>query len=242
MGAGGALFGVCVVCVLDVYRKATSMKTLLLTLTYLVGAGELVLAIYFWVTNSKSEVRKVLGLAFFSAAGWAISNCQPNAGLSILGVLPFIFGPLLLVALVHFAIVYPYKKFTFDKLHAMFLYVPWIFFSYLIFATHTVITDIYIVNNASYTTGGPLFGIFNIYLGVLYLGAVIILAWKSRQLDGMFRRNTQIAFWSILIGGLPGSVLAIVHGFQSLPFNYLYGPIGTALWPLMTLYVVRKSS
>ncbi len=27
------------------------MKTLLLTLTYLVGAGELILAIYFWATN-----------------------------------------------------------------------------------------------------------------------------------------------------------------------------------------------
>ena len=223
-----------------IYITEKMTKTILLTLTYLVGIGDLILAIYFWVTNSKNEIRRVLGLAFFAVAMWGITNTQTRIESTFIGLLPYVFGPLALTSILHFSIIYPLRKFSFDKLHAGFLYIIWLLFSYLVIGTKTVIIDVFSRNGASYTTPGPLFFLFNIYLGILFVGTLIILVSKFKNLDGMYRQNVKIAFWSILIGGLPGIYFAVFHFAKDLPYNYLYGPIGTIIWPITTLYVVKR--
>jgi len=52
------------------------MKTLLLTLTYLVGIGELILAGYFWKTHSGSEIRKVMGMLSMVTGLWVLAKHQ----------------------------------------------------------------------------------------------------------------------------------------------------------------------
>lgn len=216
------------------------MKTVLLTLTYAVGIGELVLAIYFWVTNSKSEIRRVMALLAFSTAGWGLTNARTDVHYTIIGVLSYVFGSLMLTALVHFAVIFPYRKFSFDRLHTLFLYLPWVFFSYLILTTKTVLTDLYITNNASYTSPGSLFPVFNMYLALLYFSGMAIMLWKVIKSEGIARHNTVIVFWSLLLAGLPGVFFAILHKMKDVPFNYLYGPIASVFWLGATTYIVRK--
>src|SRR5882672_10872328 len=112
------------------------MKTLLLGLTYAVGIGNLVLAVYFWVTNSKSEIRKVVSLVYFSTALWAISYflCAyvlPSKVVSFWLYMTFVSGILIVTSLLHFTIIFPYRTIIFDKLHATLLYLPVILFSTL---------------------------------------------------------------------------------------------------------------
>ncbi len=216
------------------------MKTLLLALTYLVGIGELILAIYFWATNSKSEIRRVMAILAFATAGWGITNAMTNSEYSLVGVLPFVFGALLLTAMVHFAIVFPYRKFTFDRLHVLGLYLPWAFFSYLLLWTRVVVADMYLVNNAGYTTGGSIFPAFNFYLALLYFLGLGLIIWKLTKLEGVAKKNTMIIFFSLLIAGLPGVFFAIFHFMENVPYNYLYGPISSIVWLGATTYIVRK--
>lgn len=217
------------------------MKILLLSLTYAVGVGELILAGYFWVTNSKNEIRKVVALLGFATAMWGTSNAVTGVILNEWDVYANIFGPLLLTALIHLAIIFPHRLFTFDRFHAAALYGLWALFSYLVLGTDTIVVDMYVRNNAAYTTSGPLFTLFNIYLGALYFCGLGLLVWKTRRLDGAARRNTKILFWSLLIAGLPGVFFAIFHFMKDVPFNYLYGPISSVVWLGATMYIVRKS-
>lgn len=216
------------------------MKTILLILTYAVGIGELILAIYFWVTNSKSEIRRVMALLAFSTAGWGITNALTDAHYTFIGVLPYVFGTLMLTTLLYFAVIFPYRNFIFDRLHTFFLYLPWVFFSFLILTTKTVLTDLYITNNASYTSPGSLFPVFNVYLALLYFSGMALMLWKVRNSEGLVRHNMVIVFWSLLLAGLPGVFFAILHMMKDVPFNYLYGPIASIFWLGATTYIVRK--
>ena len=216
------------------------MRTILLTLTYTVGIGELILAIYFWATNSKNEIRRVMAVLAFATAGWGVTNAQTQLNYSLMGVLPYVFGTLMLTSLFHFAVIYPYRRFNFDRLHTFFLYLPWAFFTYLLIWTRVLVADLYLRNNAAYSTPGSLFPVFNLYLALLYFSAMGFLIWKLTKLEGSVKRNTVIVFVSLLFAGLPGVFFAVFHLMKDVPFNYLYGPISSVVWLGATTYIVRK--
>lgn len=218
------------------------MKTLLLTLTYTVGMGELILAMYFWATNSKSEVRRVMGVLAFFTGCWALLNAATGTINSnyYLNASTFVAGCFLIASLLHLTLVFPHPFFQLDRFHRIFIYLPAVFFTYAILFTKTVVIGFPYLKNAGLTLGGPLFVVLNLYLGGVFVLSLLILFLRSKRVDGTARQNTLLLFWTILIGGIPGIFFAVLHLLDHFPFNYLYGPIGSMIWFISIMYILRK--
>lgn len=224
------------------------MKTILLTLTYLVGVGELILAIYFWATNSKNEIRRVLGFLAMSTAFWVICSAfigyrvdTPSA--LLLNRVVFVFGIFLISAFVHFASIFPYRLFNIDKLHIILFYIPAALFSLLSLTTTTAISSVYMTgpNDPGQIIGGPIYGWYNLYVAVLYVIGVIILFFQRKRADGAQKNNLSLLVTAFIIGGIPAVYLdLIIPFFQLINPNYLYGNIITAVWLGATTYIVLK--
>ncbi len=224
------------------------MKIVLLTLTYLVGAGELILAIYFWVTNSKSEIRRVMALLAFSTGAWVIFSglsayTTETAFVDFALALVYVFGTFLMTALVHFSIIYPYPTIRFDWLHKLLLYVPAVIFSMLALLTKTIVSGIDVTTNTpGKVISGPLHHTYNYYLLVLFLVFIVIILFKIRRAEGPMRNNMIAIFVSIIIGGgIPVWLDLITPNFGlNMNVNYLYGNISTVAWLGVTTFIVMK--
>lgn len=226
------------------------MKTFLLTATYLVGIGELILAIFFWVTHSKNEIRKVMALLAFSTGMWVITSAivsfaDANQFVFFVLSLVYFFGVILMTALLHLALLFPYPLLRLDRLHAWLLYVPAIIFSFIAISTKTIVAD-YIVNVhiSGNVVSGPLHALYNFYLLLLFILSLAIFLYRIRKTDGIHKRNLSIVFWSVLIGGsipvwLDLIIPIVSHGLYDQS-NYLIGNIATVIWLGATTYIITK--
>lgn len=224
------------------------MKTILLTLTYLVGAGELILAIYFWINHSKNEIRKVMSLLAFSTGMWVITSAMiayrtgGDVTLLINGFV-YTFGILLLTTLVYFALIFPFPLMRLDRFHKVLLYVPALIFSIIGFTTRAIELD-YIANekNAGEVVGGPLLPIYNNYLLLLFIISIGLLILQVRRNDGINRNNVRLVLWGVLIGGIPAVIIDLVIStyFPDYVPNFLYGVLSSVIWFGTTTYIVLK--
>lgn len=226
------------------------MKTLLLTLTYLVGAGELILAIYFWATKSKNEVRKVMALLAFSTGIWVVTNgltsyVQQTSSNIIFGKLVFISGVVLISSLLHFVLIYPIPLFRMDRWHAILLYVPGILFSIIIATTNAVYKGFTgSTQDSGQVIPGPIYNIYNLYIILLFVASLILLIYRARLSDGLIRRNAIFFFWAVLLGGLPAVIIDLfISSFvRDIKPNALYGVISSVVWlGTTTLIILRKN-
>ncbi len=224
------------------------MKTLLLTLTYLVGAGELVLAWYFWKTNSGNEIRKVMAFLALVTALWVITTAsitytEPSAAAQVRSDFVYSFGILIVTALFHFALVFPWPTLRLDWLHYVLLYGSAVIFGYINFITNDIVAQF--ISSATLSgkwLGGPLFPLYNSYLLLAYLAALFILFKKYKRSDGIHRINLRIVLWSVIIGGAPAViadlVVPLLFQFAIYP---LIGTLSTVFWLGGTAYIlVRK--
>lgn len=157
------------------------MKTLLLTLTYLVGIGELILAIYFWVTNSKNEIRKVMALLALSTGIWVITSgltlCVSQTPITTFFMqLVFVSGALLITALLHLSLIFPNKLIQLDPLHGWLLYGPAIVFTLIMFVSDSIVMGFTgSVTDVGRIIPGPLYSLYNLYVfWSLYFSACIL--------------------------------------------------------------------
>lgn len=225
------------------------MKATILTLTYLVGFGELLLAIYFWVTNSRQEIRKVISLLALSTSIWVILSAYISyRETSILVVellnVVLISGIFLVTSLLYFSVIYPYTFFTFDRLHKFLLYVPAIIFSIVILTTDTVVNN-YLVDKYSVgeVVGGSVYPIYNIYLFILLLITLAILSFKIKRTHGFVKQNVKLILLSIVLSGLPAAIISLILPlFSPQLINPLLGNAITGIWLGITTYIVIKSS
>ncbi|GEM_PF-5917806 len=224
------------------------MKTFLLTATYLVGIGELALAVFFWVTHSKSEIRKVMALLAFSTGMWVILSALTSyVSYSELGkyqvALVYVFGLVLLTCLVHLTLIFPFRLIHLDRFHVFLMYVPVIIFSYISLATSLIVlTFTGDPNNVGDIVGGPLYGLYNIYAFILFIASIIILITRARKLDGLHRKNIQIFGWSVFLGGLPGVIfyLLIPTFSPQIIINSLFGVLSSLIWVSGTTYIINR--
>lgn len=222
------------------------MKIVLLSLTYLVGAGELILATYFWVTNSKNEIRRVMALLAFATGVWVVmsglTSYVPQTPITTI-YMRFVFaaGVLLVTALLHLTLVYPFPIVRLDRLHAWLLYVPAIFISFVSFTSNAIVAGFTgSVTDSGRIIPGPLYNSYNVYVFLVFLAAIILLAYRWQKSDGMHRKNLQLLFWSIVIGGMPGVVIDLLIPVLSKGVypNADYGAISTVLWVGATTYII----
>ncbi len=223
-------------------------KYILLTLTYLVGAGELVLAIFFWVTHSKSEIRKVMALLAFSTGMWVITSAMiayksgGNISLLINGFV-YTFGILLLTTLIYLTLIFPFPLRRLDWLHKVLLYIPAIIFSVIGFTTRAIEVD-YVANqkNAGVVVAGPLLPIYNNFLLFLYVLSIVLLIAQVRRNDGINRQNVKLVLWGVVIGGIPAVIIDLVIStyFPNNVPNFLYGVLSSVIWFGTTTYIVLK--
>jgi len=222
------------------------MKEFLLTATYLVGLGELILAGYFWKTHSGNEIRKVMAFLSLSTAGWTISNTYVAQFISEpvvtfeLRVIHF-FGIYIVSTLLHLSIIFPFKKRIFDGLHTLLFYVPSIIISYIIFFTNAITLGYVPQYLSGKTIGGSLFDLYNIYLTIYYFVAVIILFTKLKRSDGINRSNTILFLYAVLISGIPAMVFNVWYALVDQVPSALVGPLVSSIWLGITAYIlIRK--
>ena len=224
------------------------MKTLLLFSTYIIGIGEILLGIYFLYTNSKNEIRRVISLFAFSTGIWAIlSGITSYTAYSALGRIEiagvYFFGALLLMAILHLSFIMPYPLIRFDKWHAFLFYLPLLFLAYILFFSRTIILSFEGSTSwAGIIIGGPLFGLYNIISFFIFTSAVITLFYRANKLDGIHKKNLKLVAWSILLGGLPGSIIFFIIStfFPSFYINSLIGVLPSVIWIGVTTYIVLK--
>lgn len=224
------------------------MKTVLLTLTYLVGIGELILAIYFWVTNSKSEIRRVMALLAFSTGMWVIASgltsYVPQTPLTTFYMrLVFIFGALLITALLHLTLVYPTQMIRLDSFHGWLLYLPTIFLSLIMVTSNTIVAGFTgSATDSGRIIPGPIYNLYNMYVFGVYIVAVVLLFYRQRRADGMFKKNLRLIFWSVVIGGIPPVIIDLLIPVftKGIYPNANYGAISTIIWLGVTTYIVLR--
>lgn len=223
-------------------------KNILLTLTYLVGAGELILAIYFWVTNSKNEIRRVMSLLLASTGLWVVSSAflsyKPQTPVTVFASgLVFVAAIFMLSTLVHLVSVFPYRTHQFDRLHVVLFYIPALIFSISSFVPNLMMRGL---SGGPDTVGviypGPLYNIYNSYGLVLYLLVVIILFSRLKKLDGQHRQNTKLLLWAVFLGGFPGVILDLVLPLvaPTTQPNFLFGNLASVAWLGIITYIIQK--
>ncbi len=222
------------------------MKTILLTATYLVGAGELALAIFFWVTHSKSEIRKVMALLAFSTSVWSITNAMtsyvnPSKLVDIALGLIFVAGVFIVTILIHFTLIFPFRLFLLDRLHFFLLYLPAFIFSLTASFTKTIVSSYMVaLDNPGFVNKGPLFVLYEVYISVLFLTALMILSKRIKKLDGLHKKNTKIVFWSILVGGTPAIIFNLWFVFFGILVNPLVPVLFGLAWVGGTTWILLK--
>ncbi len=202
-------------------------KDILLTLTYLVGIGELILGVFFWVTNSKSEIRKVMSIMVISTGLWVISNAltsytNPSIFINVAVNSIFIFAIIFVLSLIYFSFIYPYPIFRFDKIHKLLFISIGIIYSCLAFFTKTIYSSYQITpNSPGILTPGPLFAFFQISIAFLFILAIILLIIRYNKIDGPHKQNLAILIASIVVGGVPAIILNLWATFFAVITNPL---------------------
>ncbi len=222
------------------------MRIFLLTASYLVGAGELILAIYFWATNSKSEIRRVMALLSFITALWVLLGAGTSfvAESNLVTIelrFVYVLGIFLLTCLLHLSIVFPIKTFRFDSFHAVLLYIPAFVLGLFTLASDTIIKWWNVTPNTEGTSDyGSLFVFYNIYLLLLYVLTIALLNHKISATQGVLKRNAKLVFWSILLGGLPGVVVDLIFTILRINASGFYGTLSTVIWLGFTGYIIMR--
>lgn len=221
-------------------------KDILLTLTYLVGAGELALAIFFWVTRSGNEIRKVMALLAFTSGIWSVTNgltayVNPSAAVTLILNILYSAGVLTVAAIVHLSIVFPYKTFNLDRLHAWLLYIPALLLSYITFFSKTIVKSYSVApDNPGFVQPGELHGFFILVVSVYFFSGIAILIKKIPRLDGMHRKNAILTLWGIIIGGFPAILLNAWFILFDTWVNPLFAVVFSLSWVGTTSYIILK--
>lgn len=221
------------------------MKTLLLTATYLVGIGELILAIFFWVTAQKQEVRKVLGMLTFFTSIWVLLSAfvAYRTNTEIPDNFLFMFGALLITALMHFSFIFPYRLFQFDRLHASLLYVPAVLFSIIAFTTNSISVGSYSTPMyAGEVIPGPIYPIYNLFFAFIFLVSIGIFIYRFVKSSGLHKVLVGRVLLGIILGGLPAVFIDLLQHsfFPGAKPNFLYGSLLTSVWLGIIGYTVLK--
>lgn len=222
------------------------MKTVLLSLTYIIGVGELILAAFFWITNSKNEIRRVMAFLTFSTGMWVVLNgltsyTNPSTWITIALGLVFVFGIIVVTTLVYFALIFPFRIWTFDNLHIFLLYLPSLIFSYIALFTTTIVSSYTLApDNPGFVNPGQIFNIYQITVSIFFIFTLVVLLLKIKKTDGINKRNSLILFWSILLGGLPAIILNLWLVFFKTSSNPLLAVIFSVAWIGGTSYILKK--
>lgn len=222
------------------------MKTILLTLTYAVGIGELFLACYFWRKCAKNEILRVMGFLALFVGLWVIITAINSYSISPLAEFrdkfTYAFGVLLVTALLNFVILFPYPMFRLDRLHYVFMYTPAAIFTLIIFGGHEIVNHYYSnLTLSGQWVGGPLYWVYNVYLLALYSATLVVLVIKSKKTDGIHRRNINLVIWSIIFGGAPGIIFDVFIPLVTNQAKYpLVGTLSSVVWLGLTSYIILR--
>jgi hypothetical protein len=177
------------------------MKTLLLSLAYTIGIGELILAGYFWVTNSKNEIRRVMALLAFSTGMWVITSAlssytsQSPTTIFILKSI-YVFGVFLVTSLVHLSIIFPISIVRFDKLHAFLLYIPALIWSCIAMTSNSIVLNyVGTTDSPGLVVSGTLHHTYNYYLLFLFFAAL-----QNQQNEPVMQPVTELKITDTQVG------------------------------------------
>ncbi|MBI2984614.1 MAG: hypothetical protein HYY50_03245 [Candidatus Kerfeldbacteria bacterium] len=220
------------------------MKTILLTATYLVGIGELILAVFFWVTHQKQEIRKVMAFLAFFIGAWVVLNAltsyrEPSHLVDLLLPWVFIASFFLITALVHVVILFPFPTIRLDGFHRILLYLPAAMLSYSFFISDDFIQGYKLTPD---TTGqiipGDLYSLYIIFFTLALLTSVGLLIQKIRRSDGVHHRHLKKLLSAILIPGVPGLIFSVFNfGFQ-VSYATLIAPVLSGVWLGLVTWII----
>lgn len=216
---------------------------MLIILTYAISITELVLAGYFWKTNSGNVIRRLMVFMLFSTGLWVGTTAasvyqSPSAFADLFNKLVYVFGVFGLTTLLHFTLLWPIPKPWLIRFKVWIIYTPAVLFTILLLFTNLVVRAFIITPNSyGYIVAGPLLSLYNIYLLILFLAALIV----SFSHYSPPPANTGIVWWSILIGGLPAVLLDLIGtSWLQIDSNPLIGVLANAVWVGAIVYIITK--
>lgn len=222
------------------------MILILHIITSIVGVVEILLALYFWITNSGSRIRWIIGLVSFSMGGWVLLNVLTSYHDRTAftdAIIPFLFFVVvvLFISIVHLSLEFPYPMFRIDRLHILLLYLPALLFAYLIFFTNDIVFD-YRLDRLStgYIIPGNAYPLFAGLILVAMIATFSLLGYKLQRVGGTHRRNVLLVILSFLIPGLPALYLVLTREAVGANYNSLISPVLSSVWLGITMYIVVK--
>lgn len=187
-----------------------------------------------------------MALLAFSTAAWAILNgltsyVDPSATVTLFLKVLFVSGAVIVTSLVHLAILFPYKTFTFDKLHAVLLYFPAFILSLVAIFTSTIFSGYNVNSNiAGWPIPGPMFGVYQLVVSAFYFASVVLLFYKQRVVGGFQKNNARIFLLGVVLGGLPAISLNLWAVFYEISVNPLISVVFSVFWVGSTTYIILK--
>lgn len=224
------------------------MKELLLVSCYVVAALEIGLGVYFWVTNSGNEIRKVMRDLSFATGIWVLTSAMTSyIEYSTTGyyfiALAYLAGIVLMTEILELSFVFPFRVFHYDRLHRLLLFIPVLIFGSLSFFSHAIVESYTGSSDFSGAiTGGSAFFAYNWYLVAVFCVAMAILLYKVTISSGFIKKLILLVIFSFLAGGLPSvfQYLILPNFNPNFVSNLLYGAIATVTWVGVTSYIVVR--
>lgn len=216
------------------------------TIATIIGIGELLLALYFWRTNSGSRIRWTVGLVALSMGMWVLLNVltsytERTALTDALVPILFFSVVILFLSILHLCLEFPYPMFRVDRLHILLLYAPAAIFAHVLFFTNGIVRDYQLdPSSPGYVIPGDFYPVFAGLIAIGLVASISLLIWKARRTEGVFRRNVLLVLCSFLIPGLPGLYFVLTREAVGASYNSLITPIVSGVWLGITGYIVFR--
>lgn len=210
---------------------------------------EISLAAYLFLTNYKDQIRRWYSFFVLSISIWVgslgLSFVFTSKDLIVMtGYLPYVGGMLGVVTLLGFSWVFPLVTKRFTKWQWIALIIPMILFTILIYSPLAPVVQETQMTEWRTNPKGPSYDLYNAFILVYIIWAVVNLAIKIRTADGIHR-------WQLknLLIGVSISAFVVIVANVLLPwlrtsnwefFESFIGPALSAVWLVFSGYIIFK--
>jgi len=212
------------------------------TILFITAFLEIVLVIYIYFRNRKSEINVSFSLFVFGGFLFALSSALflfVNKDTALIwGKMTYLGGTLAAVFFLYFSLVFPFKKQIITWWHKLGFILPIVIFIALLFGTDTFANDFVQKNNLRYLELGPSYDLFVIFFVCYWIWALVNLFQKYQESDGVHRWQLK----NFLIGAVITSIVIMVFDiflplFDIRQFS-IYAPEVILIWFGFTAYIL----
>lgn len=214
----------------------------------IIGLLEFILAIFIFIKYQKNAAITAFGFFTLGVSGWVLANgptlLLPNSNILYDPIirLAFIFPLFFLNFFYLFVTNYPYPDPQQGRKSLLFIFLPTIVFSLLIFFSRSLVIGF---NNTpkGESNYGPDYWIYSFYLFFIFTFSVFEVILKINKVDGVHKKNLRIFSVAVFVSGLIGFLSHIILPyFLHVSTPVWVGPGSSLIWLVSIGYVLFKKA